>query len=191
MISFADRKRRFSSISPTIRLAFLASSAERIMPIYDKFWVGDYHPELSQTIELAWQTVEGGSVDVASARRCSDVAKQLADLYAEDSLAPLAEAAGIAAYIMDMLQQTDQDDVALAAPRGYASVLTAGDAVDGVLAQNGIAAPSAKSEEEAWLDAAVVRAETWTQPAVRDMFRDLGSFPPSWWAVYSTVKRPS
>ncbi len=190
MISFADRKRRFSAISPTIRLTFLASCAERIMPIYDKFWVGDYHPELSQTIELAWQTVEGGSVDAASARRCFDVAKELADLYAEDSIAPLAEAAGIAAYIMDMLQQTDHDDVALAAPRGYASVLTAGDAVDGVLAQNGIVAPSAKSEEEAWLDAAVARAETWTQPAARDMFRDLGSFPPSWWAVYSNVKRP-
>ena len=90
---------------------------------------------------------------------------------------------------MDMLKQADPDHVALAAPRGYASVLTAGDAVDGALAHNGIAAPSAKGEEEAWLDAAVLRAEMWTQRVTRDVFRDLGDFPPSWWALYSMVKR--
>ena len=138
MIRFAECKQRFAVISPNIRLAFIATAAERMMPIFEKFWLGDYHPELATTIDLAWQKVEGGA-----------------------------------------LEGTDEPDVALAAPRAYASLLTTGDAVDGVLGQNDISAPSARAGE-AWLDAAVARAETWTALPTRAIFRDLGAFPPKW-----------
>lgn len=187
MISFADRKRRFASVSAPLRLAFLAACAQRVLPIYEKFWVGDFHPELLRTIELAWKTVEGGTVDADEVGRCSNVSREVAELYAEQSISVLAQAANSAVWIMDVLKQDDPDDVNLAAPRAYAAVLTAGQAIDAVLSREGIA-PSAQAEEEAWLDAAVARAESWTGPVTRETFHDLGAFPPKWWAVYSNLQ---
>lgn len=104
MISWPDLKRRFSAVSPTLRLAFLASGAERVLPIYEKFWVGDFHPELLRTVELAWLAVEGSTLDPDEVERCFEVSKELADLYAEESIAVLAQAANSASWIMDMLK---------------------------------------------------------------------------------------
>lgn len=183
MISFTERKRRFASVSAPLRLAFAATCAERVLPIYEKFWIGDFHPELLRTVELAWQSVEGGNVDAEEVARCSDVSREVAELYAQESIAVLAQAANSAVWIMDMLKPAEPEDSASAAPRGYAAVLTAGQAIDAVLSRNGVAS-SAQAEEEAWLDAAVARAESWTGPVTRDTFRDLGAFPPKWWSAY-------
>lgn len=190
MLGFPALKQRFATINPAVRLAFLASAAERIMPIYEKFWLGDFHPELTRSKELAWMSLEGRALDAGEVMRCLEVTKELADIYAEESIATLTQAANIGSYIMDVLAQTEASEVALAGPRCYSAVLTASDAVDGVLSRNAMSAASARAEEEVWLDAAVLRAESWNQPAFRGMFHDLGSFPPRWWAVYSTVARP-
>lgn len=160
------------------------------MPIYEKFWLGDHHPELPRTIELAWMSVEGAALDAAEVKRSQDVANELSDIYAEDSIATLAGVANIGSYIMDVLAQAEEPAMSLSGPRAHSSLLTVSDAVDGILSREDITAPSALAEEEAWLEAAIARAETWTKPLSRDLFHDLGSFPPRWWAVYSTVTRP-
>lgn len=174
-------------MSAPLRLAFLATCAERVLPIYEKFWVGDFHPELLRTVELAWKTIEGDTLDPEEVDRCVEVSKDIAEFYAEESISVLAQAANSAAWIMDLIKPAEPDDADYAAPRGYAAVQTAGQAIDAVLSRSGIA-PSAQAEEEAWLDAAVARAESWTGPVSRETFRDLAAFPPKWWAVYSNAQ---
>lgn len=190
MINFEERQRRFASTSQEARIAFLAAAGERILPIYEKYWTGDYIPEIGKSFELGWRHVLGRPASEPELKSCSSAVGDAVEFYNEESIAILSRCATLALRVLQCIQADSEQGASLAAARGYAVLVEAAQNVDKAIGRDEAAANSATTEELSWLRAALVKAETWTGPVSRNMFSDAGQLPPAWWLAYSAAASP-
>ena len=184
-MTLALRKARFAAMHATARLAMIAASGARLLPIYEQRWVGDHAPAVARAIELGWASATGAAIDPDEAQTVErHVAEQVAFLREED-IAILADPVTIALRVIEAVRAESDEASVLAAARAIGNHLSVGRSIDTATAH----APrveTADAEERRWIDAAFALAES--QPVSRALFDALG--PPSWWPAYEASPTP-
>jgi len=169
---------------PHIRTALAAKCGERVLPIYEEYWVGDYYPAVGRSIEIGWDYACGAAVDETELRTCLDHVRDLVSYYHDektnnDLLAPTVT------VVLRVLQSVTPDEEAscLAVAR---SVLTSVDTAMSAEVMANWYTPSparkelAAAEEKAWQQAALSLISGWEGGVTRTMFDSLGALPPEW-----------
>ncbi len=179
-----ELKARVARAGPQARTALLSASAERVLPVYEEYWVGDYSPAVARSVEIGWAYALGGDGNAAESRTCIAEVQDLVTYYYEDATRHeiLAHAVTV---VLRLLQSICPDEEAsvLATARGVSSTIDTAKSAERMAdwdtpteARTKVAA----NEERAWQEAALARIETWTGPITRTMFDDLGAKPPAW-----------
>jgi hypothetical protein len=171
------------------RIALLAACGERMFPIYESYWVGDYAPDVSRTVECGWTCACGGSVRPDDLRLAHGKITGLVDYYNEEDVSILACCTTLALRIVQCIDAATDDDSALAAARGCSEALFVARLADHAI--HGAKAPGfpAEAEEREWQEKALLRSEAWQGLANRDMYRDLGALPPLWSPAYQKGRK--
>jgi hypothetical protein len=184
MGSLDERKARVARASPRARSALLSASAERVLPIYEEYWVGDYYPSVARSVEIGWASALGEPVDAAELRICLDEVQDLVTYYYEEATRHEVLATAVTA-VLRLLQSITPDEEAsvLATARGIASAVEAAKSAEWMAnwdTPESERTEVAADEERAWQEAALSRIESWTGPVTRNMFDDLGAKSPAW-----------
>jgi hypothetical protein len=179
-----DLKARASKANPQARTAFLSACAERVLPIYEDYWVGDYYPSVARSVEIGWTYALGADVNAEELRTCLDEVQDLVTYYHEEPTRHEILAAAVT-VVLRMLQSITPDEEAsiIATARGISSTIDTAKSAEWMAnwdtpepARTKVAA----DEERKWQEAAIARIENWTGPVTRTMFDDLGAKPPAW-----------
>ena len=168
-------------------LALASVSGERVISIYENFWVGE-HTEVAQVaIELGWRTAcEGEGTPPADAESLIRELRASVELYNEEGVGILAAAVTVALRVAQVLAAESDPDAAVAASRASSSAVHAAVLADGFIAGLDPRRPRpgiAELEERAFQSSAIERIAGRSSVA-RDMFSDLGPTPPKWFAAY-------
>lgn len=181
-----DLKGRVARLDPRVRTALLAACAERVLPVYEGYWVGDHSDAPARAAEIGWASALGGLIDGAGLRACRDELQDLVTYYYEEATRHelLAHAVTVGLRSLQSLGVSEEESL-LATARGLLSTIEV--AKDAEWMANWDAPEAdrtklARDEEYAWQEVALSRAETWPGPVARTMFADLGPNPPAWLA---------
>lgn len=121
---------RLLAVHRPARVALLAASGERIFPIYEAYWVGDYEAEVLRTVEYGWTSACGGSVSPADLSSSQRKLAELVTYYNEEDIGILACCATLALRIVQCIVGTTEDDSALDAARGCREAIFAATLAD-------------------------------------------------------------
>jgi hypothetical protein len=184
MGSFDDRQARVARATPQARTALLSASAERVLPVYEEYWVGDYSPAVARSVEIGWASALGEPVNADELKSCIAEVQDLVTYYYEEATRHEVLATAVT-VVLRLLQSITPDEEAsvLATARGIGSAVEAARAAEWTAnwdTPEPVRTERAADEERAWQEAALARIETWTGPLTRTMFDDLGAKPPAW-----------
>jgi hypothetical protein len=169
-------------------LGLAASCGERVIRVYNDFWVGDFFQFPQQAIDIGWGEACGNTQDRDFAESLRRELQELTQYYNEEGITILASSVTVTLRIIEGVVATDRRESALAAARACGSAIYVAELADSYIdpkcpPESGVA----RAEEESWVREAAARVESWTGPALRDMFADLGPLPPGWWSAYEAA----
>lgn len=104
MLDLEERRRRFALVARDVRVAFATAAGERILPVYEKAWVGDHIPEIAEAIELGWRAALRDAPSRADLERCVTSVRDAVELYNEESIAVLSRCATISLRVLQCIQ---------------------------------------------------------------------------------------
>jgi hypothetical protein len=177
-------KMRASKASPYARTALLCACGERVLPIYEEYWVGSYFTAVGRSIELGWSYACGGKVDDQEMQFCLDGVQDLVSYYYEEQTR-IGVLAATVTVVLRVLESISADEGAscLAVARGLCSTIHAANHAE-AMANSDTPKPArtrvAESEEKAWQEAALSLIDGWKGVGTRTMFDSLEGKPPRW-----------
>ncbi len=181
-----DTAERVKRLAPRARTALLAESAGRVFPVYEQYWVGDYHPEVGRAIEVGWEYALGQPVDPDEHAKLLATVRDLVTYYYEEPtrIDLLAQTVTV---VLRLLQSMTPDDEAAvrATVRGVYSAIDTAKSAEAHANQETPRpeqTDGAADEERAWQESALRLVEQQTGPITRDLFAPLGGRPPNWYA---------
>jgi hypothetical protein len=175
-------KMRASKASPYARTGLLCACGERVLPIYEEYWIGSYFTAVGRSIELGWSYACGGKVDEEEMRFCLDGMQDLVAYYNDEGIDVLARTVTI---VLRVLQSISPDEAAscLAVARGINSTIDTANNAE-AMANWDTPKPArtkvAGAEEKAWQEAALSLIDGWNGVGTRAMFDSLEGKPPRW-----------
>ena len=190
MSSFEQQTEMISRSSRAGMLALASVSGERVISIYENFWVGEHTKAPSLAIDLGWRTAcDGEAVPPGDTEWMIRELRELFEFYNEAGIGILAAAVTVALRVAQALAAESDAETALAASRASSSAVHAAVLADGFIAGLDPRRPRpgiAELEERAFQSSAIERIAG-RSSVVRDMFSDLGPTPPKWFATYLTA----
>lgn len=191
-----DLTARAARLKPPLRTALLSECASRVLPVYEEYWVGDYYPSVSRSVELGWEFATGVETRAAELQTCTDEIQDLVTYYYEDATRNEV-LASVVTIVLRLLHSITPDEAAscLAFARGLSSGIDAARNAEWMAnwdTPREEQTDVARVEEHAWQAAALARIENWHDVVRRTMFDDLGLKPPAWlrdWRVRSANSR--
>ncbi|GAB5542843.1 MAG: hypothetical protein SangKO_026030 [Sandaracinaceae bacterium] len=171
-------------------LALAAACGDRVVRVYEEFWVGSHTPRVSESIDLAWAAACDSESPPADA--LADSIEEVADFvayYHEEGIGMLASVVTTSLRILQCIASENDEDAAIAACRACGSSLYVAIIADSCIHGRRPDRPrpgDAESEERSWQEAAIERIRE-PGAASRGMFDDLGPTPPVWWTRYQTA----
>lgn len=188
MTPFDKQQQRLHKANRFARVALLAACGERVFPIYEAYWVGDYTPDVSRTVEQGWIYACGGMISPEDVRCSLEGLLALVTYYNEEDIGILSCCATLALRIVQCIDAPTDDESSLAAARGCHTEIYAAILADHAIHEAKAPGFPAEAEERGWLEKAIQRTETWQGVARRDMYSDLGQIPPKWWPAYQNAR---
>jgi hypothetical protein len=189
-VEFETRVEFAKSMDSRARLALAAECGERVVPVYEEYWVGDQYPEVRRCVELGWQAACGSPPDQTEVTRCRDAAREILEFYLEEGYSILAAAVTVAVRIAECIEAPDAETSGLCVARALESALHTAILADNLL-NGGKPDPGGASatEEQEWQDKALAIAQSESRTIARDMFEPAGPRPPAWWSTYRAGPR--
>lgn len=191
-----EHRARAARATLQARIALLSASAERILPVYEEYWVGDYCPAVARSVEIGWAYATDATMNGEELQKCLNEVQDLVTYYYEDATRNEVLATAVT-VVLRLLQSItpDAESSILATARGIGSAIEAAKNAEWMANWDTPKAEQtevAADEERAWQEASLSRIESWTGPITWAMFDDLGSKTPAWlqdWRVRSANYR--
>jgi hypothetical protein len=182
MDSIDSLVRHVRSASPYARIALVAECGDRVLPVYEEYWVGTYYPEVGHSIEIGWSCACGAKVDASEIQSCLVKVEDLVDFYYEEGIEVLASTVTVALRVLQSMSP-DEEESCLAVARGLVYAVDTANRAE-AMANRSTPNPSrtkvAREEEKVWQNQALLRINGWQGFATRTMFDTLGDKPPRW-----------
>lgn len=179
-------KVRLASLPPLALTAIACATAERVNPVYEKYWVGSHLVEVRQAIDLGWQVCAGATPQPGLRERMAEFIEDLVEYLYEEGITILAEAAAVSLAVLETLQP-DVEAKKEAAERALGSSLYVVQLAAHV--SKAISEDVASDEELTWQDLALNLVARTRGPWTREDFRSLGADPPAWWIAYDGASK--
>jgi hypothetical protein len=173
---------RLRVVDRHVRIALAAEIGVRVLPIYEKYWVGAETPGVPRGVEMGWEYATGAPVDENERQAVLAELKDAASFYAEEDFSPTKEAVTAALRVVEALDD-DEGNSAKAVMRALVMGQSAANLAEHMTLEHQPAAAkkgSATEEEEKWQANAIAIAEKWKGTPRRDMFDAAGPKPPDW-----------
>jgi hypothetical protein len=174
--------RRVRNASPYARIALVAECGDRVLPVYEEYWVGTYYPEVGHSIEIGWSYASGAKVEVSEIQSCLLRVEDLVDFYYEEGIELLASTVTVVLRVLESMSPIEEESC-LAVARGLVYAVDTANQAEAMANQN---TPSlsrtkvARAEEKGWQNQALDLINGWQGFATRNMFDSLGEKPPRW-----------
>jgi hypothetical protein len=174
------------------RIALGAECADRVYPIYEEYWSGDFSESVRRSVDLVWSYASGSAIDEADVRACITEVRDLVDYYGEEEISILLQTVSVVLYSLESLT----DDDAASTKSVARSLVGARDVAQSAeaMANEGVPRDSRKkwamAWEEEWQDRALSIVDGWKGLAKRDMFDALDDRPPKWVLDWKARRRP-
>jgi hypothetical protein len=183
--AFQTAEERLPKASRQARIALAAACAQRVAPVYDKYYVGNHYPEVVEAIEFAWEYVLTNRLNRDRLASLLEELNEVTDFLAEEEITILSESASVSLFLIEALADDEAESLS-ACDRVIGSSLyvaqLAGSCSDGDEGER-----KADQEENDWQEKALSLIETWQQPCHRKMFDSCGPTPPQWWFAYEAA----
>ena len=171
---------RLAQLSPLALTAVAAACAERVNPVYEKYWVGDHVREVREAIDYAWECCAGAAPDPVRAQHLEDFVRDQVEFLNEEGITILASSATVSLRVLETLNP--KADQKLGAQRACGSSLYVAQMAADL--SGTVNEETAEDEEVTWQDRAINLVRTGQGPWTPQLFRELGPDPPNWWRAY-------
>jgi hypothetical protein len=173
---------RLRPASRPARIALAAECGDRVYPIYEEYWVGDYYESVRRSIDIGWSVASGEKVDEAEIQKCLAEVQDLVNYYREEGIDVLGAAVTVVLRVLQSLA-SDEEAHLMAVARGLVSARDTAQSAEAMANQSTPQANRTKlamREEEAWQSAALALIQEWKGVPTRGMFDPLDDKPPKW-----------
>lgn len=177
----ARLKARLVPLPPVALTAIASATAERVYPVYQRFWVGDFVAEVRDAIDLGWTVCAGLNPQSGQHQRLAVAIEDHVDYLNEEDITILAQAAAASLRILETL-----DPAVDIARQGAHRALSGSIYVAQLAAKvsKAISKEAATDEELRWQELALTFAAQGQGPWTPEAFRSLAPHPPAWWDAY-------
>jgi len=173
-------KLRLAALPPSALIALTVACAERVNPVYEKYWVGDHLREVRETIGVGWANCAGKAPDPAQLQRLEELVRDHVEFLNEEGITILASSVTVSLRLLESFHA--QEDQKLAARRAIGSSLYVAQLAASF--SKALDEETATDEEVTWHNRAIDLVENGQGPWTADMFRQLADDPPKWWLAY-------
>ena len=176
-------QRQLAKTSNNCQLALAAECGNRVVTVYQEYWVGTFFESVESSIDIGWDFAKGNPVDVKAIDGLVVQLRDLVEFYYEEGIEVLATTVTVPLRILQAISSGNDDDISLNIAR---SLIAARDTAQFAEAMANINLPEdervelAMQEEIAWQENAIVIGESWTEEVKNDMFKNAGKSPPDW-----------
>jgi hypothetical protein len=173
---------RLRPASRLARIALVAECGDRVYPIYEEYWVGEYYESVRRSIDIGWSVASGANVDEVEIQTCLTEVQDLVNYYREEGIDVLGAAVTVVLRVLQSLA-SDEEAHLMAVARGLVSARDTAQSAEAAANQSTPASNRTKvamREEEAWQTAALALIQESKGVPTRSMFDPLNDKPPKW-----------
>ncbi|HHH31693.1 MAG TPA: hypothetical protein ENK57_25550 [Polyangiaceae bacterium] len=185
--SFESTVKQMRLVSRQARLALAAACGQRVVPVFDEYWVEDHTPMARRAVEYAWAIACDELRGDTDLRQYQVELLDFIECYQRKRTRILASSV---TAIVQTITAAAEENAALAVARACGAARDVASSVDVIVDGHRQTRRDdwgrGQREERDWQEAALGVVAQGGEIS-REMFRDCGPMPPEWWYRYQAA----